>query len=107
MQRYGRTVQLRPGSEAIYTEYHAAVWPGVLATIAKCNIRNYSIYRHGSVLFSYFEYHGTDFAADMRLMAADPETQRWWTTMGPFMESFPDAQPGELWTELEEVFHVE
>jgi uroporphyrinogen decarboxylase len=30
-------------------------------------------------LFAYFEYHGTDYAADMAKMAADPKTQEWWT----------------------------
>ena len=51
------------------------VWPEVLAMIQACNIRNYSIFRHGTQLFAYFEYLGEDFAADMAKMAADPKTR--------------------------------
>ena len=49
-----------------YKKLHAAVWPGVLATISAANIRNYSIYlkEPENLLFGYWEYHGTDFAAD-------------------------------------------
>ena len=44
----------------------------MLDAIRRANIRNYSIYRHGELLFAYFEYVGDDFAADMAAMAADP-----------------------------------
>jgi L-rhamnose mutarotase len=53
-----------------YQKYHAAVWPEVLATIRRCNIRNYSIYLKVNLLFGYRENHGVDFAADMAKMAA-------------------------------------
>ena len=65
MTRYGMVIGLKPETEQKYKEYHAAVWPGVLAMISKCNIRNYSIYLRDHTLYAYFEYHGTDYAADM------------------------------------------
>ena len=71
--RYGMTIRVRPEHFAEYKRQHAAVWPEVLATITRHHIRNYSIYHRDGVLFSYFEYWGDDFAADMRLMAADAE----------------------------------
>ena len=83
MQRYAQVIQLRPEDEAVYVREHAAVWPSVLATIADCNIRNYSIFLRAGVLFAYFEYHGVDYAADMKKMAACLETQRWWAHHGP------------------------
>jgi L-rhamnose mutarotase len=46
-----------------YEELHAAVWPDVLARISASHIANYSIYRHGDLLFSYMEYVGDDFEA--------------------------------------------
>ncbi|WP_311733077.1 L-rhamnose mutarotase [Granulicella mallensis] len=46
--------------------YHTDVWPGVLERIADCGIRNYSIFLRSGVLFAYFEYHGTDYEADIR-----------------------------------------
>jgi L-rhamnose mutarotase len=103
--RYGMTLRVRPERLAEYKRHHAAVWPGVLATIARCSIRNYSIYLRDGVLFSYFEYWGDDFAADMQRMAADPDTQRWWALMEPMQEPYPDRAPGEWWSRMEEVFH--
>ncbi|QMV19605.1 L-rhamnose mutarotase [Granulicella sp. 5B5] len=107
MQRYAQIIRLRPEDEAEYVRYHAEVWPTVLQTIADCNIRNYSIFLRGDMLFAYFEYHGTDYAADMRRMAADPETQRWWKIMDPMQLPVIDAAPGDHWTQLHEVFHFD
>ena len=84
MQRYGMVIGVREEKLAEYKRLHAAVWPDVLKMIAACNIRNYSIYlrklpdgKH--YLFSYFEYTGKDYAADMAAMARDPRTQAWWS----------------------------
>ena len=66
-----------------YKRYHAAVWRGVLERITASQITNYSIFHRDSWLFSYFEYWGDDFEADMKLMAADLETRRQWAMMEP------------------------
>ena len=107
MKRYAQVIRLRPEAEAEYIRYHAAVWPTVLQTIADCGIRNYSIFLRNGVLFAYFEYHGDDYDADMRKMAADPETQRWWSIMDPMQMPMTDALPGEKWSVAREVFHFE
>ena len=77
MRRMGLCNRLRPEKADEYKALHAAVWPGVLATISACNIRNYLIFLREpeNLLFAYSEYHGEDFAADARKMAADPTTQ--------------------------------
>lgn len=103
--RYGMTIRVRPEHFEEYRRHHAAVWPDVLAAITRANIRNYSIYHRNGVLFSYFEYVGTDFAADMRSIAADPATQRWWSVMEPMQDPYDDRAPGEWWANMEEVFH--
>lgn len=90
-----------------YKAYHANVWPEILETIRRCNIRNYSIYYKDGLLFSYFEYTGEDFAADMAKMAADPRTQEWWAIMKPMQRPLPTRRPGEWWAEMEEVFHMD
>jgi L-rhamnose mutarotase len=107
MTRYGMVIGLRPEAEAKYKEYHAAVWPEVLKRIGECNIRNYSIFLHNHMLFGYFEYYGTDYAADMAKMAADKTTQEWWAIMEPMQSPLEDRKPGEWWTAMEEVFHAE
>ena len=108
--RYGSITGLRPEKVAYYKKLHAAVWPGVLKKITACNIHNYSIYlkeiEGRQYLFSYFEYTGNDFAADMKKMAADTATQRWWKETAPTQIPLPDAAAkGETWSNMEEVFH--
>jgi len=107
MQRYCQLIRLHSESRAEYIRYHAAVWPGVLATIEACNIRNYSIFLHGDLLIAYFEYLGSDYEGDMRRMAADPETQRWWSIMDPMQQPLPDVPAGHRWLEVPEVFHFD
>ncbi len=105
MTRFGMVIRLKPGCEQKYREYHAAVWPGVLDMIRACNIRNYSIYLKDGMLFSYFEYHGVNFAADMAKMTADPLTQQWWSIMNPMQDPIPTRKAGEWWAAMDEMFH--
>jgi L-rhamnose mutarotase len=107
MTRYGMVIGLKAEAEQKYKEHHAAVWPAVLDMIGKCNIRNYSIYLKDGMLFSYFEYHGSDFAADMAKMAADKTTQEWWDIMMPMQSPLPSRKEGEWWAGMEEVFHLD
>ena len=107
MKRYGQIIGVRPEHFEEYKKYHAAVWPDVLKMITACNIRNYSIYHKDNQLFAYFEYHGTDFAADMAKMAADPTTQKWWAVMEPMQQPVETRQKGEWWANMEEVFHLD
>jgi L-rhamnose mutarotase len=110
MTRYGDVIQIRPEKVDEYKRLHAAVWPGVAAMITECHIRNYSIYLRrladGNLyLFSYFEYYGDDFAADMAKMAADPVTQTWESVCMPCHIPLADRKEGEWWASMEEVFH--
>lgn len=111
MQRYGSVIGLVPEKVDEYRRLHAAVWPDVLRMIADCHIRNYSIYLRQiegkPYLFSYFEYTGDDFAADMARMAADPVTQQWWSHCIPCQAPLPDRAEGEWWAAMEEVFHAD
>ena len=75
--------------------------------IRECNIRNYSIFYRDGYLFSYLEYVGDDFEADMAKMAADPVTQEWWKETDPCQEPVDSAAPGEWWADMEEVYHLE
>ena len=44
IQRYGMVIGIKPEKIVEYKRLHANTWPGVLAMIRECNIRNYSIY---------------------------------------------------------------
>ena len=110
--RFGWVTGLKPEQVARYKELHAAAWPGVLRMIRSCHLRNYSIYlkeiEGRPYLFSYVEYTGADFTADMRRMAADPETQRWWQQTDPCQQPLPDAAAqGKTWSDMEEVYHFD
>jgi len=112
VERYGMVIGVKPDKIAAYKELHAAAWPGVLAKIRECHIRNYSIYlreveKGQYLLFSYFEYTGGDLAADMAKMAADPETQRWWRETDPCQVPIPTRGDKEFWSRMEEVFHTD
>ena len=107
MKRYGMVVRLRPEKCAEYKRLHAEVWPEVLDMIKRCNIRNYSIYHRDGWLFSYFEYTGSDFRADMARMAADAVTQRWWDLCKPCQQPLETDPPDQWWAAMEEVFHVD
>ncbi len=105
MQRVASVIRLRPEHEAEYLRLHAEVWPSVLDQITRSGITNYSIFLRDGYLFSYYEYVGTDLAADMAAMAADPVTQRWWELCDPCQERVSTAAPGEHWAPMREVFH--
>ena len=107
MKRYGMVIRVRPEKLDEYQRLHAAVWPDVLKMISECNICNFSIYHKDGFLFSYFEYHGEDFATDMARMAADPTTQRWWSVCEPCQQPLETRAPGEWWANREEVFHYD
>ena len=110
VQRYGSVIGVKEEKLAEYKKLHAAVWPEILSMIEQCNIRNYSIYLHqlddgNYYLFSYFEYIGDDFKADMAKMAADPMTQKWWDVCEPCQIPLKNRKEGEWWATMEEVFH--
>lgn len=107
MRRVAQVIGLAEDGAEEYERLHAAVWPAVLEQIRASGIRNYSIYRHGLTLFSYFEYVGDDYEADMAAMAADPETQRWWTYCMPLQRSIPERPDDAWWLDLPELFHAD
>ena len=109
MERMGMVIGIAPDRIPEYKRLHSAVWPSVLERIRLSNIRNYTIFLREpeNLLFATWEYHGTDFAADMAAIAADPETQRWWQLTDPCQQPLDTAGDGEWWAPAEEVFHAD
>lgn len=107
IKRVASVIGIKPEDLAEYVRIHAAVWPGVLARLKASHIQNYSIYHREGMLFSYFEYTGTDYEADMAKVGADPITQDWWKVTEPLQQPLPDRQEGAWWTTIEEVFHLD
>jgi L-rhamnose mutarotase len=105
----GMVIGIKPERLDEYKRLHAAVWPDVLAQIRQSNIRNYTIFLREpeNLLFGYWEYHGSDFAADMARMAQDPRTQEWWAFTDPCQSPLPSRNAAEQWAMMEEVFHTD
>jgi L-rhamnose mutarotase len=109
--RYAWVTGLKPDKAAHYKDLHAHPWPSVMRQLKDCHIQNYSIFEReidGKLyLFSYLEYTGKDFDADMKKMAADPETVRWWKETDPCQQPLPEAVArGKIWSDAQEVFYL-
>lgn len=109
VERYGMVIGIRPGMILSYTLLHKHTWPEVLTKITEGNIRNYAIYlnefdgRH--YLFSYFEYVGDDFEADMALVDNDPATIAWMKFTDEVCQiPLSTRHDGEWWAAMERVF---
>jgi L-rhamnose mutarotase len=107
MQRIASVIALRPEREAEYRELHAAVWPDVRAALHRAHIGNYSIFLRDGLLFSYLEYTGEDYEADMAALAEDEPTRRWWALTDPCQQPVPSAGPGQWWAPAEALFHLD
>jgi L-rhamnose mutarotase len=110
-QRFVWVTGLKPGKAEHYRELHAHPWPGVNKRIKESHIRNFSIHEReidGELyLIAYLEYTGNDFDADMKKMAADPETQRWWKETDPCQSPLPDAlAKGKIWADTKELYYL-
>jgi L-rhamnose mutarotase len=103
IKRIAKTYKIKSECVDDYIAFHTHVWPEILEMISACNIRNYSIYNLNGQMFSYYEYVGSDYEADMAKMAADSKTQEWWAIMKPMGDRSEDTLNGEF----EEVFHLE
>jgi L-rhamnose mutarotase len=107
MKRVGQVIGVRPDRIDEYERLHAETWPGVLSALRAANVRNYSIFRYGELLFAYYEYVGEDYPADMARIAADPVTQEWWKLTDAMQVPLDGREEGEWWRSIPEVFHTD
>jgi L-rhamnose mutarotase len=107
MQRIAMVIDVKEEHLEAYKSLHAEPWPEILATLRRANISNYSIFLKDHTLFSYFEYHGSDFEGDLATIAADPHTQNWWRLTDPCQLPWTTRAPGEWWARMEPVFLME
>ena len=103
MERFIQYSDLKPDKVDDYITLHAEPWPELLELIAECNIHNYSISVRGTQVYTYFEYTGDDYEADMKKMGESPVMQKWWTYSKP---CFLHHDKGEYYEPLTEVFYT-
>ena len=87
-RRIASVIGLPPDGAEEYARLHADVWPGVLAKLTECSIRNYSIFRHGLTLFGYFETDELEQTIDY--LGRSEVNQRWSEWMEPVMKMETD-----------------
>ncbi len=109
MQRIAMIIGIKANKIDNYKKLHATVWSDVLAQIKNSSIQNYSIFLREpeNLLFSYLEYHGTNFELDMKIMAQDPKTIEWWRITDPCQTPLSSSKNGEKWSNMQEVFHCD
>ena len=82
--RVGLRTRLKPGAEERYEQYHAAVWPEILAGMRGAGVTKWVIFRDGVDLFHYVECEDYDRA--MAELAKSEADRRWQAEMAPMME---------------------
>lgn len=103
MKRFIMHSDLKPEKVLDYVELHANPWPELLELLNKCNIHNYSISLHGTQLYTYYEYTGTDYDADMAIMDNSPVMQKWWKYSKPCF-LYHDRE--QYYNQMKEIFYL-
>lgn len=111
MKKIGAVVEVKAEWVDKYCELHKNVWPEVLAIITNSNIQNYSIFLRelnglGYYLFSYFEYIGENYENDMKAIADNLITQKWWAECKPCLRPLKGIKIEECWAGMEKVFDM-
>jgi L-rhamnose mutarotase len=105
MPRYAFKLRIKPEALEEYDRQHQQVWPELLERIKAVGISDYSIFRRGQELFLCLRVD--DFDRAWSELDKDPINQRWQEKMGELFEPVPDAQPGERFAMMREVFYLE
>lgn len=110
MKQYAQTLLLKgdPAVIAAYRAHHASIWPEVAEGLREIGIMQMQIWLLGRRLFMLMEtvddfVPERDFA---RYEAGHPRRAEWQRLMESLQEPVPEAQPGEWWAAMEEVFRL-
>ena len=104
--RHGLIGILKEDKIEEYEKLHQKVWPEILLLIKDCHLNNYSIFREGTMVFSYYEYDGDNYEADMKKMEDNSRNKEWWSHTCPCFEQFRVRQDTEYDVEMKEIFYL-
>jgi L-rhamnose mutarotase len=109
MARMGMVIGLKPDKVAVYKALHAAPWPEMNAALKDANIHGYSIFLREpeNLLFGVWDYRGNDYQGDMRWLGEKDVTRRWLALTDPCQQPLASAEPGEWWSVMNSVFHLD
>ena len=107
MTRYCLALDLKddPKLIAAYEEYHASVWPEIIASIKEADIKALEIYRVANRLFMIMEA-GDDFSFEKKaaMDAKNEIVMQWEKLMWEYQQALPTAKQGEKWVLMKKIF---
>ena len=107
MIRYCLALDLKedPALIAAYADYHASVWPEIIASIKEAGIKALEIYRVANRLFMIIEA-GDDFSFEKKAVmdAKNEMVVQWEKLMWEYQQALPTAKPGEKWVLMKKIF---
>ncbi len=88
VKRVGMVIKIKQDRLEEYLALHTDSEPGVRDLLAKYNLRNFSIFMtqledSNYYEFGYYEYWGSDFDADMKLLDSEPKNKAWLELCNP------------------------
>ena len=109
MKKMGMCIKLKKNKVKDYKILHKNCPKEIKKLLKKININNFSIFlkEPENILFSYWEYVGTDFEKDMKIMSEDVNNKQWWELCGPCQTPFKIRKKGEWWSSMESIFYNE
>lgn len=104
VSRIGLVTGLKSEQEASYRSLCQTIWPGVSDQMARSKIRDWTTFVVGIgeklYLFSYYEYVGDDFEADMARMKENPVVRRWLKLIEACQLPLPEIEGKGMWCEM-------
>ena len=111
MKSLAMTLDLVEAPDVIekYKAYHREVWPEVIIGLRSIGITKMKIFLLGTRMFMYLEAPDDfDLATDFQgYTDSSPRAKEWDELMRNFQSQVPEAQEGEWWASMEEVFDID
>ena len=107
--RMGMVIGVRPEWIADYKALHAEPWPEMDAALKDAHIHDYSIFlkEPENLLFGVWDYRGTDYEGDMKRLGEKAVTKRWLALTDPCQSPLASAKPGEWWSFMDCIYHLD
>lgn len=109
MNRYCLALDLKDDPKLIkeYEKHHQEIWPEIKRSITSAGIEVMEIYRTGNRLFMIMET-SDEFSFDKKsaMDAANEKVQEWEALMGTYQQALPQANPGEKWILMKNIFKL-
>ena len=110
MKCYGMTICLKDDPELVekYKEYHRHPWPETVNSLVRVGITDMKIFLIGRRMFMYMTTTDDfDPAVDFPRYMEDPKAKEWDELMRTFQERAPEAEGGEWWALMGQVFDLQ